>query len=278
MQDLQGVSVFLVYYASKCIRSIYSLMYNKMLMTMKKTKMILLLCLCALLPALLCSCDDDDHYSLGDFTPPLWATVRTQGGTAFYLDCDVWGTLWPVNTNLGGYEAVDGQRVITSFNPLADNYEGFDHAVKILTLQHVLTKQLELLSPDNAEEYGNDPLLIYQGDMCVSGGYLNLLFLQNLPAKEKHRISLVQDEADRLAGEEDGYLHCQLRYNTFGDLTGYRAYGAVSFHLGDLPEGCQGVKVVLQSEKNGEVEVTFDLQSAANSNQQKVDTSGMKLR
>ena len=223
---------------------------------MKIFKMLLGLCLCALMP-LFSSCDDNDGYSIGDFTPPLWATVRSQG-TAFYLDCDVWGTLWPVNTHLDSSQLVDGQRVITSINPLADDYEGFDHAVKILSLQPVLTKQLEQVTPDTEEEYGNDPLLIYQGDMSVSGGYLNLLFLQNMPAKEKHRISLVQSKEDLQAGEEDDYLHCQLRYNDYDDLTGYRAYGAVSFYLGELPKDCQGVKVVLQSEKNGEVEAKFD--------------------
>lgn len=231
-------------------------MHNERMVTMKIFKMMLGLCLCALMP-LFSSCDDNDGYSIGDFTPPLWATVRSQG-TAFYLDCDVWGTLWPVNTHLDSSQLVDGQRVITSFNPLADDYEGFDHAVKILSLQPVLTKQLEQVTPDTEEEYGNDPLLIYQGDMSVSGGYLNLLFLQNMPAKEKHRISLVQSKEDLQAGEEDDYLHCQLRYNDYDDLTGYRAYGAVSFYLGELPEGCQGVKVVLQSEKNGEVEAKFD--------------------
>lgn len=230
---------------------------------MKKAKTLLYLCLCALMP-LLCSCDDDnDGYSLGDFTPPLWATVRTQG-TAFYLDCDVWGTLWPVNTDLTGYEAVDGQRVITSFNPLADDFQGFDHAVKILTLHNVLTKQLESVTPDTDEAYGHDPLLIYQGDMGVSGGCLNLFFLQNLPAREKHRISLVQSAEDQMAGEADGYLHCQLRYNDYDDLTGHRAYGAVSFHLGDL-QPYQGIKLQLQSEKNGAVEVTFDFAAAASS-------------
>ena len=231
-------------------------MHNERMVTMKIFKMMLGLCLCALMP-LFSSCDDNDGYSIGDFTPPLWATVRSQG-TAFYLDCDVWGTLWPVNTHLDSSQLVDGQRVITSFNPLADDYEGFDHAVKILSLQPVLTKQLEHLTPDTEEEYGNDPLLIYQGDMSVSGGYLNLLFLQNMPAKEKHRISLVQSKEDLQAGEEDDYLHCQLRYNDYDDLTGYRAYGAVSFYLGELPKDCQGVKVVLQSEKNGEVEAKFD--------------------
>ena len=76
----------------------------------------LLLSLCMALMPILQSCDDDEGYSVGDFTPPLWATVRTTGN-AFYLDCDVWGTLWPVNVDLGWYEAVDGQRVLTVFNP-----------------------------------------------------------------------------------------------------------------------------------------------------------------
>ena len=129
-------------------------MHNERMVTMKIFKMLLGLCLCALMP-LFSSCDDNDGYSIGDFTPPLWATVRSQG-TAFYLDCDVWGTLWPVNTHLDSSQLVDGQRVITSFNPLADDYEGFDHAVKILSLQPVLTKQLEQVTPDTEEESGKD--------------------------------------------------------------------------------------------------------------------------
>ena len=71
---------------------------------------------------------------------PLWATVRVTGN-AFYLNCDVWGTLWPVNTDIGWYDAVDGQRVITVFNPLWDDYAGYDHAVKLLRLQNVFDER-----------------------------------------------------------------------------------------------------------------------------------------
>ena len=166
---------------------------------------VMLLCL-AMMPALQ-SCSDDDGYSVGDFTPPLWATVRVGGG-AFYLDCDVWGTLWPVNTDLGWYTPVDGQRVITYFNPLWDDYAGYDHAVKILGIQNVLTKQVETLTPENEEEFGNDPVTIYQGDITISGGYMNIIFVQNLPAKEKHRISLVrpQDDAELYGdGRDEGH-------------------------------------------------------------------------
>lgn len=126
----------------------------------------------AVMPALQ-SCDDNDGYSLGDFTPPLWATVRVTGN-AFYLNCDVWGTLWPVNTDIGWYDAVDGQRVITMFNPLWDDYAGYDHAVKLLRLQNVLTKEVETLTPETEEEFGNDSVLIYKGDITISGGYMNI--------------------------------------------------------------------------------------------------------
>lgn len=234
----------------------------------------------AVMPALQ-SCSDDDGYSLGDFTPPLWATVRTTGN-AFYLDCDVWGTLWPVNTDLGWYKPAEGQRVITVFNPLYDNYEGFDHAVKLLRLQDVLTKEVETLTPETEEEFGNDPVLIYQGDISISGGYMNIFFLQNLPSQTKHRISLLRPQDDRELYGDDGYLHLELRYNDYDDVTERRAYGAVSYNLGslDVTSETKGIKLKLNSEKNGEVEVVFDkMESESNlKNVNDADVSKMLLQ
>lgn len=153
---------------------------------MKKLHWLFMAICLAVMPALQ-SCDDNDGYSLGDFTPPLWATVRVTGN-AFYLNCDVWGTLWPVNTDIGWYDAVDGQRVITVFNPLWDNYAGYDHAVKLLRLQNVLTKEVETLTPETEEEFGNDPVRIYKGDITISGGYMNIFFMQNLPSSTDNII------------------------------------------------------------------------------------------
>ena len=155
-----------------------------------------MMCL-AVLPALQ-SCDDlDDGYSIGDFSYPNWSTVRVKGNT-FYLESDTWGTLWPINTNMGWYQPVDGQRIITIFNPIYDNYEGYDHAVKIEKIWHALTKSVEPLTSENDEEYGNDPVFIYKGDITISGGYMNIIFMQNLPKNSgtKHRISLVQRAED----------------------------------------------------------------------------------
>jgi len=200
------------------------------------------------------------------------------------LDCDAWGTLWPVNTDIGWYDAADGQRVITVFNPLGDDYAGYDHAVKLLRLQNVLTKGVETLTPETEGEFGNDPVWIYKGDITVSGGYMNIFFVQNLPAstEHKHRISLVRPQEDDALYGEDGYIRLELRYNDYDDLTGRRAYGAVSYNLNslDITPETKGIKLKLNSEENGEVEVTFDLK-VAGSNEKlttDVDLSDMRLR
>lgn len=175
---------------------------------------------------------------------------------------DLWGTLLPFNT--GSYVPVDGQRVLASFSPLYDDYQGYDHAVQIYQLWNVLTKQVDTLTAETDEEFGNDPVTIYQGDITISGGYMNIIFLQNLPAKEKHRISLVRPEDDAELYGEDGYVHLELRYNDYDDVTGYGAWGLVSYNLSSLniTDETKGIKLKLNSSVNGEVEVAFDFASS----------------
>lgn len=232
-------------------------------MNMKKFNLIALALLLALLPGLQ-SCDDDG-YSLGDFAVD-WATVRVTNGDTYALMGDTWGSLWPAATSVPGYRPVDGQRVLTFFNPLSDNTDGYDHFIKVEWIRNILTKQVEELTAENEEEYGNDPILIYKGNMWIDGGYLNIIFTQNLPAKEKHRISLVR-AASLVDDREDGYVRLELRYNTYGDTIDYWRDGAVSFNLNSLHledfEGMKGIILKLNSVENGEVEVTFDLKNQA---------------
>ncbi|WP_294614434.1 NigD-like protein [uncultured Bacteroides sp.] len=252
---------------------------------MKKLHWLVLMMCLAVLPALQ-SCDDSDGYSIGDLSYPNWATVRVTGN-AFYLNSDTWGTLWPINTNMGWYQPVDGQRMVTIFNPIYDNYGEYDHAVKIERIWHALTKGVEPLTAENEEEYGNDPVFIYKGDITISGGYMNIIFMQNLPknSETKHRISLVQraenvevpldDEAS-----DDGYIHLELRYNDYDDLSGIRAAGLVSFNLKDLDitSETKGIKLKLNSEVNKEVEITFDKQPDNSDKASNLDFSKMQLK
>ena len=148
------------------------------------------------------------------------------GGDTYSLNADRWGTLWPAATAIPFYKPIDGQRVITYFNPLYDNYEGYDHAVKVEHNYNVLTKQVEDLTAENESEFGNDPVWVNKDMMWIGGGYLNVIFRQNLPVKEKHLVSLVRDMRATAAEGEDGK---------------------------------KGIKVKLNSVKDGETEVVFNL-------------------
>ena len=226
---------------------------------MKKIKLLWMAMLTLMLPALQ-SCDDNDGYSLGDIAVD-WATVRVVGGDTYSLNADRWGTLWPAATAIPFYKPIDGQRVITYFNPLYDNYEGYDLAVKVEHNYNVLTKQVEDLTAENESEFGNDPVWVNKDMMWIGGGYLNVIFRQNLPVKEKHLVSLVRDMRATVAeGEDDGYIHLEFRYNTYDDVTDRQANGAVSFNLNSLDlTGKKGIKVKLNSVKDGETEVVFNL-------------------
>lgn len=226
---------------------------------MKKIKLLWMAMLTLMLPALQ-SCDDNDGYSLGDIAVD-WATVRVVGGDTYSLNADRWGTLWPAATAIPFYKPIDGQRVIIYFNPLYDNYEGYDHAVKVEHNYNVLTKQVEDLTAENESEFGNDPVWVNKDMMWIGGGYLNVIFRQNLPVKEKHLVSLVRDKwATAAEGEDDGYIHLEFRYNTYDDVTARQANGAVSFNLNSLDlTGKKGIKVKLNSVKDGETEVVFNL-------------------
>lgn len=233
---------------------------------MKRIKWLLGVLMWTLVP-MLQSCDDDG-YSIGDFSWD-WATVRTTGGGSYYLDGDRWGVIDPVSTSIPWYRPVDGERVIAFFNPLYDVKDGVQ--VKMEGIRDVLTKEVEEMKTEaESEEYGNDPIVIYEGDMWLGGKFLNVIFQQNMPRSEKHRISLVQNligegessEQETVNVADDGYVHLELRYNTYDDTTDRWGWGWVSYNLEKFyptaKEGeesktaMKGFKVTINSEKNGE--------------------------
>ena len=195
------------------------------------------------------SCDDGDGYSLGDVAVD-WATVNVKGAHVYDFTGDRWGQIWPATTDYFWYSPIDGQRVILYFNPLYDNYpEGYDCSVKVLNIKEILTKPIEELTAENEETFGNDPVDIFEGNMWISGGYLNIIFNQNMPSKMKHLVSLVKNTT--ITPDQDGYIHLEYRYNTYADTTGYWRNGAVSFNLNSLEitSETKGIKVKINSAK-----------------------------
>ena len=200
--------------------------------------------------------DDDDSYSLGDIAVD-WATVVSETPRTYYLVGDTWGTMWPAATAIPLYNPEDGQRVMVVFNPLYDDFEGFDHAVKVEDVQEILTKDVEMLTEENNEEFGNDPIYIEQGNMWVSGEHLNIIFRYMHPLQQKHRVSLV---TSALEVDAEGYIPVDLRYNTYQDTSNLWMEGSVSFRLKPLIElpGAKGIRLTMNSPENGIKELKFD--------------------
>ena len=229
---------------------------------MKKINWYLLALSFALMPALQ-ACDDSDGYSIGDLGGD-WATIRTTGGGGYFLEGDTWGTIWPAATEIPWFQPVDGERAIALFNPLYDNFQGYDIAVDMEGLLTILTKDVEDLTAENEKELGDDEIVIYDGDMWLGGKYLNLIFQQQIPMSNKHRISLVKNTTKTY--DDDGYVHLELRYNTYNDKTDYWQASPVSYNLSKFypsPDNgnkeIKGFKVMINSAENGKKEITLDL-------------------
>ncbi|GAE83968.1 NigD1/NigD2 family lipoprotein [Bacteroides reticulotermitis] len=235
---------------------------------MKKLNWFLGVLLFALIPVLQ-SCDDDDNNVIGWD----WATVQATGGGEYTLVGDKWGTILPVATAIPWYKPVDGERVVAFFRPLEEGAQGQEHdvVVKMEGITSVLTKEVEELTAENEEEFGNDPIVIYEGDMWLGGKYLNLIFRQNIPHSEKHRISLVENKKVTVDPQEnDGYVHLELRYNTYDDTTNLWGWGRVSYNLADYYPSAEhfsdtetptfkGFKVKINSKTNGERTLVLEI-------------------
>ena len=223
---------------------------------MKKLNLILVSFL-TLIATTFYSCDNNDGYSIGDIGMS-WATVRVLNNNTYYLDSDNYGTLWLSADAARWYKPVEGERVISYFNPLADNYKNYDMAVKLEAIYPILTKDIVEITPENEQEIGNDPIVILKGNLWVSNGFMNIIFRQDMPLTDKHFINLVQGES--IDGDNEDYTYLALRYNTYNDLSGYWQNGAVSFNLNTLDlSGKKGIILRMNSKENGEIELEINL-------------------
>ena len=207
------------------------------------------------LTALFQSCDDNDGYSIGDIGRDL-VTVHMVGNNTYSFTGDTWGSMWPAAPAFINYRPVEGERAILYFNPLYDDFEGYDVAIKVENIQPILTKTVEELTAENEADYGNDPARI--SDVWISGGYMNLIFHQHLPEKSKHRVSLVENTSEE--HENDDYIHLEYRYNTYGDtLRPAMVRSMVCYNLNTLDmENKKGIKLKINSAVSGERVLTFE--------------------
>ncbi|EGJ70919.1 hypothetical protein Bcop_0702 [Bacteroides coprosuis DSM 18011] len=233
-------------------------------------KKIFLACLSVTMLVGFQSCNDDDGYSLGDFWIS-YATVVREGNT-YSLKLDSGQKLW-VGAGWINYNSVDGQRVVADYTILGDNYNGYDHIVKVNYLYEILTKNVEFVkSEEDDKKFGNDGIPSVN-EMWVSNDYLNIKFTYRLPSEAKaHKVSLVENQLKE--SPDDSSIYLEFRYNTYNNNSSYVSNSMASFNLNTIDlSGKTGIKILWKNEKGEESTIDVPLKNIDN---KKIDVESDK--
>jgi hypothetical protein len=190
--------------------------------------------------------NDDSGYSLGD----MWlsvATARPLSDNAFYLTLDDSTSLWPAAPLHIYYQPKRPQRVQINYTILGDNFDGYDHAIKLNRIDTILTKDIaENLGEKNDEVYGNDPVKI--AAIWVGDGFLNIMFKAYFSGNVKHFVNLIREEPElQTAMQPMGSPYrLEFRHNAYNDHSSYLRYGFVAFDLSSIDTEGQDVNLIIK--------------------------------
>ena len=159
-------------------------------------------------------------------------TLRLLTPTGYCFDLDEGHRLLPADTSsVRGYQPVEGQRAIVIFTPLSERpgeYSGFIHHI-----EEMLTLDATLLSSQQADTLGNDPISI--SEAWIAAGHLNIRYqmLGDLQKQHTHTLHAVLP----LARQESGHSPLiELRHHAHGDTGSDLCSGVASFRLFPLSE------------------------------------------
>lgn len=196
---------------------------------MKKTvKLFLASILGFVLTAGFSSCSDDDGYSLDKYWVSM-VTVNKVGENTYDFTLDNGKKLWiaaPVGLNL----KPKYNRAIINYTILSDQYQGYDHAIRLNGYSDVLTKGVIYIpSEDQAKQdsIGHNPIKVHSA--WASGGYLNIYFGYNNGGTTAHMLNLVSAQPDLSVSGD--VVKLEFRHNQRQDPEHYPVSGYVSFNL-----------------------------------------------
>jgi hypothetical protein len=172
------------------------------------------------------SCSDDG-YSLDKFWVSM-VTVNEVGDNTYDFTLDNGEKLWVV-APIGLDLKPKYKRAIINYTLLSDQFEGYDHAIKLNGFADVLTKNVVYIAPDNKikqDSIGHDPIKIHT--IWASGGYMNIYFGFNSGGAGAHMVNLV---SDRSVQPVTDIVELEFRHNKLNDPESYPAKGYVSFDL-----------------------------------------------
>ncbi len=208
------------------------------------------------------SCNNDDGYSLGDY----WITIGNIEGDDdnFIVVTDGGDRLYPSANAVPGYPLKDGDRLWVNYTILDDGKENsnIDYYVKINYFKDILTKGIFILTPENTDSIGHDPVWVTEPDedIWIVNDYLNIFFIYEGSPWIVHYINVVSDINEPTTPE--GVPILELRHNKNDDpYSEPPIKGFVSIDLTSLQEeGKDSVVFILRAiGRNGELSLDEEL-------------------
>ena len=217
---------------------------------MKRIKTLMLLMVVALTAVSLQSCDDDDddYYPAFNLATVTLKAPKVDGGK-WFMQLDDSTTLEATNIASHPYDNRE-LRAYIRYNDIKDMASAPAstsaiqkmYSVNVLTIDTILTKKMDPMVENTAEEYGSDPVeVVNSWETVAEDGYMNIRFRTRFGYNGKHRMTLVHR-----TDAEDPYT-VEFLHDANGDTNGQVADGMVTFRLDDsFNEGNDPIEITLK--------------------------------
>ena len=217
---------------------------------MKRIKTLMLLMVVALTAVSLQSCDDDDddYYPAFNLATVTLKAPKVDGGK-WFMQLDDSTTLEATNIASHPYDNRE-LRAYIRYNDIKDMASAPAstsaiqkmYSVNVLTIDTILTKKMDPMVENTAEEYGSDPVeVVNSWETVAEDGYMNIRFRTRFGHNGKHRMTLVHR-----TDAEDPYT-VEFLHDANGDTNGQVADGMVAFRLDDsFNEGNDPIEITLK--------------------------------
>ena len=217
---------------------------------MKRIKTLMLLMVVALTAVSLQSCDDDDddYYPAFNLATVTLKAPKVDGGK-WFMQLDDSTTLEATNIASHPYDNRE-LRAYIRYNDIKDMTSAPAsksaiqkmYSVNVLTIDTILTKKMDPMVENTAEEYGSDPVeVVNSWETVAEDGYMNIRFRTRFGYNGKHRMTLVHR-----TDAEDPYT-VEFLHDANGDTNGQVADGMVAFRLDDsFNEGNDPIEITLK--------------------------------
>jgi len=157
-------------------------------------------------------------------------TIRLDDGKILYPDAGSQSQVSPFATN----------RVLVNYTIVSDKVENSvtNYNVKVNSVDKLLMKNIVLLTKQNADSLGKDP--VNANNFWFGNNLLNINF-SFLQSQKTHLINLAKDSIQ----SDPTVISLLLKHNAFGDSPLYERSGFVSFDMTSLLNGKDSVKIVV---------------------------------